>query len=92
MLRDEVEEFNRLSGEDGMNTSVARVAGFLDGYHKALEDRPKGVWIPKLHASENDIFVCSHCKRESGYDPKYCPHCGAQMTQYIDDSKLPFEI
>ena len=40
----------------------------------------EGEWIPRLHASENDIFICSNCNRECGYDPKYCPNCGAKMS------------
>ena len=47
---------------------------------KAESVDTKGEWIPRLHASENDIFICSNCKRESGYDPKYCPNCGAKMS------------
>lgn len=41
--------------------------------------KPKGKWIPRLHASENDIYVCSCCAKELGYDPNFCPNCGADM-------------
>lgn len=40
MLRDEVEEFTRLSGEDGAHTSICRIGSYLDGYHRAMK------WIP----------------------------------------------
>lgn len=40
---------------------------------------PKGKWLPRLHASENDIYICSCCAKELGYDPNFCPNCGAYM-------------
>lgn len=53
--------------------------GWLPRHDKEMTERPQGEWIPRLHASENDIFICSICKRELGYDPAYCPNCGARM-------------
>ena len=43
MLKEEVEKFSRLSGEDGQHTSICRIGAYLDGYNRGLsEDR----WIP----------------------------------------------
>lgn len=45
MLREEVERFSRLSGEDGWHTSVARLGGYLDGYDRAMEDAIPIEWL-----------------------------------------------
>lgn len=54
----------------------------IDVIIEALKDRSIGKWIPRLHASENEIYICSNCKQEVGYDPRYCPHCGAYMGEW----------
>ena len=38
MLRDEVERFTRLSGEDRMSTRIIRIGSYLDGYDRGVED------------------------------------------------------
>lgn len=43
MLKSEIIEFEQLSGENAEITSISRIGGFLDGYHKAME---KQQWIP----------------------------------------------
>lgn len=60
--------FNR-----GIQTCLLEISK-LDGIDVAT-----GEWIPRLHASENDIFICSHCKKELSYNPSFCPNCGAKM-------------
>ena len=42
ILREEVQLFTKLSGEDGRHTSIARVGGYLDGYKRGKKDK----WIP----------------------------------------------
>ena len=41
ILREEVQLFTKLSGEDGQHTSIARVGGYLDGYKRGKKDK----WI-----------------------------------------------
>lgn len=61
------------------STDRRRLQKAVDVIIEALDERKVGQWIPRLHASENDIFICSSCKEELGWDPKYCPRCGAYM-------------
>ena len=37
MLRDEVEQYTKLTGEDGWKVPVMKVGAYLDGYNKGLE-------------------------------------------------------
>ncbi len=37
MLRDDIERFTQLSGEDGAHTPIIRIGSYLDGYDKAME-------------------------------------------------------
>jgi hypothetical protein len=37
MLRDEVEQYTKLTGEDGWHVPIIRVGAYLDGYNKGLE-------------------------------------------------------
>lgn len=59
MLKEEVEKFSRLSGEDGQHTSICRIGAYLDGYNRGLsEDR----WIPcseRLPEEEQAVLICN---------------------------------
>lgn len=52
MLREEVEEFRRLSGEAATHTPIMRLGAFLDGYHAAIDwhpaDEAPPEWKPLL--------------------------------------------
>lgn len=37
MLRDEVEQYSNLTGEDGWHVPLMKVGAYLDGYNKGLE-------------------------------------------------------
>lgn len=37
MLRDEVERYTKLTGEDGWHVPIMKVGAYLDGYDKGLE-------------------------------------------------------
>lgn len=37
MLRDEVELYSKLTGEDGWNVPIIKIGAYLDGYAKGLE-------------------------------------------------------
>ena len=51
----------------------------IDVIIEAMQERALGQWSPRLHASENEIYICSNCHNEYGDDPKFCPFCGAYM-------------
>lgn len=42
-LRNEIELFTKLSGEDGQHTSIGRIGAYLDGYEKGKSEIQ---WIP----------------------------------------------
>ena len=61
MLRDEVERYSRMTGEDGWHVSMLRVGGFLDGYEKGKEDAAPR-WIPvseRLPEHEDHVLCCT---------------------------------
>ena len=37
MLREEVEQYTELTGEDGWHVPIMKVGAYLDGYNKGLE-------------------------------------------------------
>lgn len=37
MLRDEVEQYTKLTGEDGWKVPIMKVGAYLDGYNKGLD-------------------------------------------------------
>lgn len=37
MLRDEVEQYTKLTGEDGWKVPIMKIGAYLDGYYKGLE-------------------------------------------------------
>lgn len=40
-----------------------------------------------IHAHWEDCsngWMCSNCYRDSTYDTKYCPHCGAKMDEEVE--------
>ena len=37
MLRDDVEQYTNLTGEDGWHVPILKVGAYLDGYNKGLE-------------------------------------------------------
>lgn len=36
MLREEIEQYTKLTGEDGRHVTIARLGAYLDGYNKGL--------------------------------------------------------
>lgn len=57
MLKSEIIEFEQLSGENAEITSISRIGGFLDGYHKAMENQK---WIPcekKMPKAEEKVWI-----------------------------------
>ena len=37
MLREEIEQYTKLTGEDGWHVPIVKVGAYLDGYNKGLE-------------------------------------------------------
>ena len=96
MLRDEVEKYSKLTGEDGWTVPIIKVGAFLDGYEKGREDAVKhGRWIIKDNPGTGWYRItCSECGEDVtssapclGWMPvikvlwDYCPDCGAKMEE-----------
>lgn len=61
-LREEVELYSKLTGEDGNKESICRIGAYLDGYEKGREDAEPH-WIPveqALPEEEADVLVTVH--------------------------------
>ena len=69
---------------------------YLKGYNEALEQKPSssenqkmGQWFIDERPECNREVVCSNCeqpvfkyhKLDFDYRPKYCPNCGAKMSE-----------
>ena len=59
MLRDEVEQYTKLTGEDGWKVPIMKVGAYLDGYNKGLEV------IDKIRA-EIDSYCSDNRDRNDG--------------------------
>ena len=59
MLRDDVEQYTKLTGEDGWHTPIIKVSAYLDGYNKGLEVlgkiRAKIEALPKTYPFVNHL-------------------------------------
>jgi rubrerythrin len=82
-LKDKIELYSELTGEDGWNVPVARVADFISGFEMGKEKfRKRGHWIYDDKCHEHGH--CSECGYGSvdlvdGEPHHYCPNCGAKM-------------
>ena len=76
-LRDKIELYSELTGENGWNVPVARVADFISGFEMGKERfRKRGRWINY----KNGTFECSNCGCKHSKS-NYCPNCGAKMVE-----------
>ena len=56
MLRDEVEQYTNLTGEDGWHVTIMKVGAYLDGYNKGLEV------LEKIRAEIEQIEINGHIR------------------------------
>ena len=56
MLREEVEQYTKLTGEDGWHVPIMKVGAYLDGYNKGLEmlDKIRAEIMDKSYLSYDD--------------------------------------
>lgn len=62
MLRDDIEQYTKLTGDDGWNAPIIKVGAYLDGYNKGLEVFDKiRAKIEKLQkmCDKNDLNLMS---------------------------------
>lgn len=82
-LRDKIELYSELTGDDGWNVPVAKVADFISGFEMGKERfRKRGHWITHPEGI-NAHLICDKCLSNAPYDCKtnYCPNCGADMRE-----------
>ena len=93
-LRDKIELYSELTGEDGWSVPVARVADFISGFEMGKERfRKRGHWkvVPfnsKHGEYRPNAYECSECgwkidlcrglQQDTGHR-LFCEHCGADM-------------
>ena len=86
-LREDVELYTKLSGEDGSQETIATIGAYLRGYAngKADAEPKRGKWISADAMFHGVPFYCSECG-ENTRDTvmgkprwKFCPMCGAKM-------------
>lgn len=64
MLREDVELYSKLTGEDGWNVPIMKVGAYLDGYNKGLEvldkirDEIEQLRLHKAQFLTSDNKVC----------------------------------
>ena len=79
-LKDKIELYSELTGENGWNVPVARVADFISGFEMGKERfRKRGRW--DRDESYPSHWKCSECGRTEKYQENYCPYCGAYMRE-----------
>jgi len=57
MLREEVEEYSKLTGEDGWCVPVIKIGAYLDGYNKGLEELKQ---LKKIKEHNKIIHLLKH--------------------------------
>ena len=79
-LREDVELYEKLSGEDAGQETIATIGAYLRGYGQGKADaEPKrGKWVDD---GDPLMLTCGNC----GYavmrynNTPFCPNCGAKM-------------
>ena len=57
--------------------------GYLQGYERGKNERPKGEWVKTTSESNYYEINCSECGHGFEYEcqaTNFCPNCGAKMT------------
>ena len=77
-LRDKIELYSELTGQDGWSVPITKVADFMSGFEMGKERfRKRGRW--NRDESYPSHWQCSECGRHEQYQENYCPECGADM-------------
>ena len=78
-LKEKIELYSELTGQDGWNVPITKVADFISGFEMGREKfRRRGCWIHKEGAV--GVAYCSECKYRLKMDEtNFCPECGADM-------------
>ena len=95
-LRDKIELYSELTGENGWNVPVARVADFIIGFEMGKERfRKRGHWkVVPFNSQHGEYrpkeYACSECgwkidlcrglQQDTGHR-LFCEHCGADMRE-----------
>ena len=78
-LKEKIELYTELTGQDGWNVPITKVADFMSGFEMGKEKfRKKGKWIDAEFCDEQR-WQCSECGRKVLVKENFCPECGADM-------------
>lgn len=60
MLKDDIEKYTNLTGEDGWHVPIMKVGAYLDGYNKGLDVlgkiRAEIIELPTISFNANDVY------------------------------------
>lgn len=74
-LKEKIEMYSELTGQDGWNVPITKVADFISGFEMGRERfRRRSHWIN----NQNGTFECDNCGCRHSKS-NYCPNCGADM-------------
>ncbi len=77
-LKEKIEMYSELTGQDGWNVPITKVADFMSGFEMGKERfRKRGRW--NRDESYPNRWKCSECGRTEQYQENYCPDCGSYM-------------
>jgi len=85
MLREEVEKYSKLTGEDGWCVPIIKIGAYLDGYNKGLEV------LDKIRAE-----IENHCGLIKENHCRYCSYCNSvigvrEILEIMDKYKAESE-
>ena len=85
MLKEEVEKYSKLTGEDGWHVPIIKIGAYLDGYNKGLEV------LDKIRAE-----IENHCGLIKENHCRYCSYCNSvigvrEILEIMDKYKVESE-
>ena len=85
-IREDVELYTKLSGEDGSQETIATIGAYLRGYEQGKEDAEPH-WIPVTEATptEEDDYWCTF-DAETGRFVDWCSWYRGRWMVWTDDT------
>ena len=85
-LREDVELYTKLSGEDGSQETIGTIGAYLRGYRQGKEDAEPH-WIPVTEATptEEDDYWCTF-DAETGRFVDWCSWYQGRWTEWTNDT------
>ena len=79
MLREDIEQYTKLTGEDGSRVPIIKLGAYLDGYNKGLEVQPEIIRCYQCKHAEvadsedsQDGYTCQFHRGSIWFSGSYC--------------------